>query len=263
MFIRVHPWLKILSFVSLRLKFPPPVVDSSLMEMPPAPPESLWIGRDHLTITPDQVVIDAAQEMPDWQVREYQRMPIFLGESKFFLRQKIQAKKPFALRYVLERWPEEASFDAAAFSFTYDEDYVRQRDTAHEEEKRADKIGMAMLWLYPVLGFLWAGTKKKLMPLGFISRSITGVSIFTGLCGMILQGTFLRMRLGLLTLLLGWMNLPELLLLALDYALLGLLLVDSVLRFDQHLKGAEHPWGFGEWMTKPFKKKSLEEEDEF
>ena len=263
MFIRVHPWLKILSFVSLRLKFPPPVVDSSLMEMPPAPPESLWIGRDHLTITPDQVVIDAAQVMPDWQVRDYQRMPIFLGESKFFLRQKIQAKKPFALRYVLERWPEEASFDAAAFSLTYDEDYVRQRDAAHEEEKRADKIGMAMLWLYPVLGFLWAGTKKKLIPFGFISRSITGVSIFTGLCGMILQGTFLRMRLGLLTLLLGWMNLPELLLLALDYALLGLLLVDSVLRFDQHLKGAEHPWGFGEWMTKPFQKKSLEEEDEF
>ena len=233
------------------------------METPPAQPESLWVGRDHLTITPDYVVIDAAQEMPDWQVREYQRMPIFLGDAKFFLRQKIQAQKPFALRYVLERWPEDASFDAAAFSFTYDEEYVRERDAEHERETRADRIGLAIIWLYPVLGFLWADTKKKLVPYGFIPRSITSVSIFTGLCLMILQGTFIRMRFGLVSLFLGWTQLPEFLLLAFDYALFGLMVADGVLRFDQHIKGVEHPWGFGEWMTKPFKKKSLEEEEEF
>ena len=140
---------------------------------------------------------------------------------------------------------------------------MRERDAEHERETRADRIGLAIIWLYPVLGFLWADTKKKLVPYGFIPRSITSVSIFTGLCLMILQGTFIRMRFGLVSLFLGWTQLPEFLLLAFDYALFGLMVVDGVLRFDQHIKGVEHPWGFGEWMTKPFKKKSLEEEEEF
>ena len=77
--------------------------------------EQIWIGRDHLTITADHVVIDAAREMPDWQVREFKRVPIFLGELKFFLRQKVQGAPPFAMRYLLERWPEaEAHADERA-----------------------------------------------------------------------------------------------------------------------------------------------------
>lgn len=233
-------------------------------EVPPALPagETIRVGRDVLTIQGDQVIIDAAQEMPDWEVREFRRMPIFVGEFKFFLRQRTVAQKPFAMRYVLDRWPEDAVIDAAPFSFTYNEEYVRERDAAYESERRLDKLGAALMCFYPVLGFLWSGTKKKLVPAGFIPRSITGVSIFSCLCLMVLQGTFIRMRLGLFTLLFGRMGKLELGLLTLDYLLFGLMLVDIVLRFDQHLKGVEHPWGFCEWITKPFRKKSAEAEDE-
>ena len=37
-------------------------------------------------------------------------------------------------------------------------------------------------------------------------------------------------------------------------------LVDTVLRFDQHIKNVENPWGFCEWITKPFRKKVADEE---
>lgn len=222
--------------------------------------QTLWVGKDHLTITAENVIIDAAHEITDWQIREFQRMPIFVGEFKFFLRNKVPGQKPFAMRYFLERWPEDAHFDAALVSFTYDEQFVRDRDAEHGDCERSDKLGAALMCLYPVLGFLWSGTKKKLVPCGFVPRSITGVSIFTCVCLMILQGTFIRMRMGFITMIFGHMKSLELGLLGLDYLLLVVMLVDVVFRFDQHIKNVENPWGFGEWITKPFKKKVADEE---
>jgi len=222
--------------------------------------QTLWVGKDHLTITGEHVIIDAAREIQDWEVREFQRVPIFVGEFKFFLRQRSVGQKPFAMRYVLERWPDDAHFAAAQYSFTYDEQFVRDRDAALGAQDRFDKLGKALMPLYPLLGFLWSGTKKKLIPCGFIPRSITGVSIFTCVCLMILQGTFIRMRIGFITILFGKMKTIELGLLGLDYLLLVLMLVDTVLRFDQHIKNVEVPWGFCEWITKPFRKKVADEE---
>jgi hypothetical protein len=115
--------------------------------------------------------------------------------------------------------------------------------------------------LYPLLGFLWSDTKKKLIPCGFVPRSITGVSIFSCICLLLLQGTFLRMRLGLVTLLFGNMDRIEFGLLCADYVLFGLMLLDVVLRFDQHLKHSESPWGFCEWIAKPFRRRTAEDEE--
>ena len=225
--------------------------------------EILRVGRDRVVVTSDRVIIDALYEMPEWQVREFQRFPIFVGEYKFFLGQIIPAAQPYAMRYVLERWPEDAQFDAAPFALTYDEQFVQERDAEHLDSGRVEKFSQLLMPLYPVLGFLWAGTKQKLVPFGFVPRSITSVSIFTGLLLMVLQGTFVRMRVGLFTLVFGSMHKLEFGLLLLDYAVFALLLVDMVLRFDQHLKAVENPWGFCEWMAKPFRKKSAEEEDNF
>ena len=193
-------------------------------------------------------------------MREFRRMPIFVGESKFFLCQKLPGQGPFAMRYVLERWPADELIDTASSAFSYDEEFVRERDAEHGRNARADQIGRLLLFVYPLLGFLWSGTKKKLIPFGLVPRSITAASLFAGLCLLILQGTFIRLRLGFLTILFGQMQRLELGLLAADYALLGLMLVDLVLRFDQHLKDKEHPWGFGEWMMQPFRKPAGEEE---
>jgi hypothetical protein len=232
------------------------------METAAAPDtQVLTVGKDRLTIRGEFVTIDAAAEIPDWQVREFQRMPIYLGEFKFFLRQKLPAEPGFRIRYLLERWPEDAHFDAGPISFIYDEQFVADRDAEMACNERYDKLGRILICLYPFLGFLWSGTKKRLVPAGFIPRSITGISIFTTVCLLVLQGTFIRMRLGLFTVLFGNMARFEGLLLTLDYALFGLMLVDIVLRFDQHLKGVENPWGFCEWITKPFRRRQLEEEE--
>lgn len=231
------------------------------METGGAHQETLWVNKDYLTISGDYVIIDAAHEIPEWQVREFQRLPIFLGDFKFFLRHKAAGQPPFAMRYTLERWPDNAHFDAAPISFTYDEQFVAERDAEHARLKRYEKLGAGLMCLYPVLGFLWSGTKKKLVPAGFVPRSITGVSIFTCVCLLLLQGTFIRMRLGLFTLLFGKIQRIETGLLGLDYLLFAFMIVDIVLRFDQHIKNtAEFPWGFGEWITKPFRRKPIEEE---
>jgi len=232
------------------------------METGTAPQETLWVGKDQLTITGDYVIIDAAHEIDDWTVREFQRVPIFLGEFKFFLRQKTPGQRPFAMRYLLERWPDDAHFATAPVSFTYDEQFVAERDAEHGRLKRYENLGRGLMCLYPFLGFLWSGTKKKLVPAGFVPRSITGVSVFTCVCLLLLQGTFIRMRLGLFTLLFGKVHRLEVGLLGLDYLLFAFMIVDIVLRFDQHLKNnTEFPWGFGEWLTKPFRRKPIEEEE--
>jgi len=231
-------------------------------QTPDASQQTLWVGKDQLTITDQFVVIDAANEMLDWQVREFQRTPIFLGDFKFFLRQKIQAKPPFALRYLLERWPDDAQFDAAAFSYVYDEQFVAERDAEHARNLKYERLGRILICFYPLLGFLWSGTKKKLVPAGFIPRSINGASIFVCVCLMLLQGTFLRMRLGLFTMIFGKLGGIDLGLLAADYTLLFLMLLDTVLRFDQQIKGVvEYPWGFCEWVTKPFRRRTIEDEE--
>lgn len=231
------------------------------MEPGTAPQETLWVGKDCLTISGDFVIIDAAREIPEWQVREFQRMPIFLGDFKYFLRQKGAAEPPFAVRYLLERWPDDADFAAAPISFTYDEQFVAERDAEQARLKRFERLGMVLMCLYPLLGFLWSGTKRRLVPAGFVPRTITGVSIFSCVCLLLLQGTFIRMRLGLFTLLFGKIHRIEMGLLGLDYLLFAFMIVDIVLRFDQHIKNtAEYPWGFGEWITKPFRRKPIEED---
>jgi hypothetical protein len=222
--------------------------------------EIIWVGKDQLTISGDHVIIDAAHEIPDWQVREFRRMPIFVGDFKFFLRHKTPAQPPFAMRYLLERWPENEHLDSAQISFTYDEQFVAERDAELSSKRRSDFLGVALICLYPVLGFLWSGMKRRLVPAGFIPRSITGVSIFTGFCLMLLQGTFMRMQLGLFTLLFGKIEKIEAGLLGFDYLLFAVMLVDLVLRFDQHMKDVEFPWGFGEWITWPFRSTSSKKE---
>ena len=233
------------------------------METGDGHPEKIQIGRDQVTITEGFVTIDSLHEMPDWQVREFQRLAIFVGDFKFFLRQRIQGHPPFAMRYLLERWPEDAHFDAAPLSYTYDEAYVNERDAEHIRQKHLDKLSGILTCFYPLLGFLWADTKQKLIPAGFVPRTITSISIFTSLCFVLLQGTFIRMQLGLFTLLLGKISKIEVPLLTADYALLALVGLDMILRFDQHLKRVSNPWGFGEWITKPFRRRPAEEEEHF
>src|SRR4051812_5351289 len=138
----------------------------TVQETPEAAQQTLWVGKDRLTIMDQFVVLDAARDIPDWQVREFQRVPIFLGEFKFFLREKAPGEAPFAMRYLLERWPDNAQFAAAAHSFIYDEQFVADRDADHGRNQKYEHLGRALICFYPLLGFLWSGIKKKLVPAG-------------------------------------------------------------------------------------------------
>src|SRR5437867_3008663 len=91
--------------------------------------ETVKIGPDLMTISGREVTIDALHEMPDWQVREFSRIPIYIEDWKFFLRERLPGIKPFAMRYVLERWPEDCKQAVNTF-YTYDEAAVTEREAS-------------------------------------------------------------------------------------------------------------------------------------
>src|SRR5262245_5579460 len=216
-----------------------------------------------MTINGKQVTIDALHEMPDWQVREFARVPVYIEDWKFFLRERLPGKKPYAARYILERWPEDCKEPCKTF-LSYDEAAVAERE-ASIKSGRTDDIGRAVLMLfYPVLGMLWSGTKEKLVRFGFVPRSITGISIFTTFGLMLLQAVFAKvliftsLRTG--NIVLGgmirafantdYLNLGffQVRLLWMDVALFVCLLLDVIIRYSQHLRDAENGWGFMEWI---------------
>src|SRR5262245_16798374 len=231
---------------------------------------AVQVGPDLLTITGNQITIDALHEMPDWQVREFARVPVYVGERKYFLREKTPGQKPYAMRYLLEVWPADHKEPNNSF-LVYDEEAVAEREASFKSG-RVDDIGRCVLILfYPLLGMLWSRTKEKMMRFGFVPRSITGVSIFTTFGLMLLQAVFAKvliftsLRTG--NIVLGGMirafantdylnlGLFQVRLLWFDIALFVFLFLDVIIRYSQHLRDVEVGWGFMEWITCIFPKK--------
>jgi hypothetical protein len=75
---------------------------------------SIRIGPDQVTITDQEVVIEAKHELPDWQVREFKAIPIYFEDKKYFLVEKRKVQLRYAFRYVLRPWPE-SHMESAAF----------------------------------------------------------------------------------------------------------------------------------------------------
>ena len=228
-------------------------------------PEMLKVGLDRVTFSGNQVLIDTAHEMADWKVREYARIPIYFRDQKYFLRQKTAAQRPYAQRYVLEPWPADNQ-EMARSTLVYDEDTVAQREAEIKGGRIDDLARAALLLVYPLLGMLWSGTKEKLVRFGFVPRSITGVSIFASFALALLQGAFAKLLImsslrsghvvlgGMLRAFWGNDYLGfgafQVRVLWLDCALFVLFLVDSIIRYSQHLRDVESPWGFAEWLTR-------------
>jgi hypothetical protein len=228
------------------------------------PSETINIGKDVVTIGASQVTIDALHEMPDWQVREFARTPIYFRDNKYFLRQKSPAQKPFAARYVLEPWPADATWTSKSW-LSYDEEAVAERDAAIKSGHMEDVVRAFLYLLFPFLGLLWSGTKDKLVRFGFVPRTITGVSIMLTFGVILLDGVFAKMLLlgsiksgtvavgaiirsfyGHDYLVLGPLSIPVV---WLDVALFVFLVLDLIIRYSQHLREVDSPWGFLEWLT--------------
>jgi len=225
-------------------------------------PQTLKVGRDQVTVSEKQVVIDAAAEMTEWQVREFNRAIIFFQEKKYFLRQKSLAQKPYRVRYVLELWQGDAPTSGG--SFTYDEEAVIQRDAAIKQGHMEDVVRSFLYLFYPFLGLLWSGTKDKLARFSIVSRTVTGISIMLTFGVILLDGVFAKMLLmgsiktgtvavgGIIRtfygkdfLELGPISVPVV---WLDVALFVFMVLDVIIRYSQHLRDAESPWGFLEWL---------------
>jgi len=117
---------------------------------------------------------------------------------------------------------------------------------------------------YPFLGLLWSGRKDKLARFGIVSRTVTGISIMLTFGVIMLEGVFAKMLLmgsmktgvvaiggiirafyGRDLLELGPISIPVV---WLDVILLILLVLDLLIRYSQHLREADSPWGFLEWF---------------
>src|SRR5579864_2424192 len=86
-----------------------------LMSEPLVTPQAakeLEIGPDKVTVTEDLVTIDAKHEMPDWKVRTFKVIPIYFEDKKYYLAEKRQGEKPYAVRYLLRPWVD-GQFDSA------------------------------------------------------------------------------------------------------------------------------------------------------
>src|SRR5579871_5551397 len=140
------------------------------------PLKSFKVGPDRAAFYGELLIIDARREMPDWTIREFARKPIYFRDKKYFLKSRTTAEKPYAVRYVLEPWPEDHTEVPRQF-FVYGESAALERDESIRTERTHDITYHLLLPLYPLLGFLWTDTKDKLARIGFETRRLNLASL--------------------------------------------------------------------------------------
>jgi hypothetical protein len=236
-------------------------------ELIPQTPQTrvIEIGCDQVTISENEVVIDAAREMPDWQVREFKPTPIYFEDKKYLLFASNRAQRPFARRYILKPWPAE-HLDAAKNFFTYDAESIAERDGAHREGVKTEGVRIALTPFYPFLGLLWSGTQRRLERIGFVSRSLTSISIYAtfALCfaqmscaavlinssirsGKLALGGIIRLFAGSDTISVAALSIPAM---WLDVLLLLALITDVLVRYSFYLREDQWCGGFLEWLVR-------------
>jgi hypothetical protein len=221
------------------------------------------IGPDRVTVTDQEVVIEAKRAMPDWEVREFQIVPIYFEDGKYHLVDKRKGTPPYAWRYLLQPWPVENT-DMAKRFHTYDAEAVAQRDGEHAGEIRGGLGYAFLLPLIPFLGLFWSKVQERLGRFGFVPRTLTSLSIFTvfGLAfgqlvffsvsingsirgGKVMLGGLLRLMAGTDQWGLGPVNVP---LGWLDAALFVALVADAAMRYTYYLREDQWTGGFLEWL---------------
>jgi hypothetical protein len=228
---------------------------------------TLQVGPDRVIINEGEVIIDALHAMPDWQIREFCRIPIRFQNQRFYLAKREPGEKPYAARYRLAPWGDSGLTRSA--ELFYDEQSVAERENDLKTDQHDAATRVILLLFYPFLGLLWSKTKEKLVRFGFVPRTITGISIMAAFCILLLDGIFVKMLMvrslrsgeltigGLIRAFYGedYMDFGafRVRVLWLDCVLLACLIFDVIIRYSQHLGEAEAPWGFMEWITVPFK----------
>jgi hypothetical protein len=202
------------------------------------------IGSDEVFFEGERVVIHAAEPM-DWPIREFCKIPILFQGQKYYLRSKRNAEQPRPMVYELWPWPADLH-ETSPHAVLYDEAYTVERDGAAARGRRHQRLYLALLPLYPLLGLLWSGFKSRVLgPLGLEPGSITKASMVLTFNLFIAEGIFVGwLAGGILTYFLGRPTLRPV-----DWVLMLLLGADSAMRFGQSLQmDVERYWGFCEWL---------------
>jgi len=202
------------------------------------------IGSDKVEAERERVIIHAAEPM-DWPIREFCRIPLYFQGQKYYLRSRRKGERPYAMVYELWPWPADLQ-DASARHIIYDEAYVLARDDLAARRRGHERLYLALLPLYPLLGFCWSRFKNRVLArLGFEPRSITTASVALTFSLFLAEGIFVGWLAG--GILMYLLRQPGLR--AVDWALLLVLGADSIMRFGQSLKlDVEDHWGFCEWL---------------
>lgn len=234
------------------------------------------IGPDQVTVTDNEVVIETKHEMPDWKVQTLNAPAIYFEDKKYLLMEQGEAKPPYAVRYVLQTWPEGKTQNARLFH-TYNAEAVVERDSERRGEVLNEIVWICLLPLYPLLGMLWSRTQQRLHRFGYLPRTITGLSIFMTFGLLLTQGVFIALLLqasvrsgsmmigGMLRTIVG-QNYLELSSVSIPVAvfdvLLGLaLMADVAVRYSQYLRDDQWTGGFLEWLVpRSLRKKQLDEQ---
>jgi len=222
------------------------------------------MGPDQVTITDQEVVIEAKYEMPDWSVQAVQVPAIHFDGRKYFLAEKGEAQPPYGIRYVLRPWPEGKVPNAKLFH-VYSAEAVAERDAARRSGIRDEVMRAYLLIFYPFLGLLWSGTQRRLVRLGFLPHALTGISIFTVFSLMFLQMAFIALMLqasarsgsmmigGMIRAMtsqnyihIGPLGLPVCIL---DGLMTVALLTDVLVRYTRYLREEDWAGGFLEWLV--------------
>jgi hypothetical protein len=220
---------------------------------------SFEIGSDTAWFEARRLVIDAARDMPDWEVRQHRKPQIRFRSHVYFPVERVEGKWG-RVRFVLEPWPE-GSTDVPGPRIDYDESYVLERDGTARRSLAGAGLGPLLYLTFPLLGLLPSAIKEQLeQRFGLPQGTVTYVSI-------LFEGTFalvLFVAWGIS----GWANMITALapgggpaVGSLQCTIFGFAILigtDWAFRWGAHFRGGETSPGFYEWLWGPLLKSLLD-----
>jgi len=233
------------------------------------PARVVQVGPDRVTVSDSELLIDARNPMPDWQVRELNPVPIYFEDKKFFLVETRKSQKPFAVRYLLHPWPEGNISNAKLFH-SYDAEAVAERDAGRRSGQMDEVTRTCLLPFYPFLGLFWSGVQQRLVRFGFVPHAISGISIFSVFALVFAQGIFATVMInasirsgklmigGLIRAMASQDTVFGVPIVLLDSLLLVACLADVGVRYTNYLREDQWFGGFLEWMI-PKRSRKVEE----
>jgi hypothetical protein len=212
-------------------------------------------GRDRIFRHGNRLIIIAAADMPEWEVRKNRKIAILVGTTIWWIAGK-EGSGRGSVRYTLEPWDEYLN-QIPGRTIRYDAEYVGQRDEDLKSRSICKRRSDALVLLKPLIGFLPSKIKVRIEDRYDISaRSATFVSLFVQLLVFFglgagveifafagLRGAIQGMDAGLAFL-------------ACAIPLLLVLLADMMMRYHNYLSETRSPYGFCEWIIRPRRKRA-------